>query len=152
MMTYGLIGVAILIVAGLAFYAGRLLFLVKVQKESQLKAQHEHNEDVVKSLKIIASATIQGQCELAEASIRLSVLMGRLQLKDKRREAMEAAYTGIIGLYENIKHLDTHNKRKALKKSERHKQDVFRLEQEQVFEEQIKGELPSFENFKWHKA
>lgn len=147
---YILIGLGALIIAGLAFYAGRLLFFVQQQKQKQQQAVQQHNDEVVKSLKVIAAATFQGQCELSEASIRLSVLMGRLQLENELRETMEASYKGVLGLYESIKHLDTHESRNALSKKDRREQDLFRMKQEMEFESAIQNELPLFEQFDWH--
>ena len=149
MLVYSLIGIAIVIVASLAFYAGRLLYLVKAQKEVHLEKIENHNNDIVKSVKIIAAATVQGQCDYSEACIRISVLMGRLQLSEAKRSLLVEKFKNIHALYEDIKHLDTHEQRKALSKKERHNQDVFRLMKEEEFQNGIEKELPVFENFDW---
>ena len=78
--------VAVAIVAGLAFYAGKLLFQLKVQKEQQqaqlekLKAKAlERNAKIADSINLIARAMKEKQCEYSEGCLRIWVLMSQYQ-------------------------------------------------------------------------
>ena len=82
---------AVVIVLALAFYAGMLLNKLKMQKVQALKLEQQQeltkqqkiedrNNNIVESIRFIAKATAQKQCNVSEAAIRLTVLLETLQL------------------------------------------------------------------------
>jgi hypothetical protein len=83
---------SVVIIIMLAFYAGILINKIKKQKaqalkieqaQEQLKQQkiQERNNNIVESIRFIAKATMQKQCNVSEAAIRLTVLLETLQIK-----------------------------------------------------------------------
>ncbi len=77
---------AVVIVLALAFYAGMLLNKLKMQKVQALKLEQQQeltkkqkiedrNNNIVESIRFIAKATTQKQCNVSEAAIRLTVLL-----------------------------------------------------------------------------
>lgn len=75
------------IILGLAGYAGWLLAKLRQQTKMQEKAMNEaikqRNLKIIESVDVIAMATLQEQCDLSEAAIRLYMIMDHLQ-GDKR--------------------------------------------------------------------
>ena len=78
---------AVIIIASLAFYAGKLLKQLSAQKLAQQQAElahqqalakHDHN--VLASVKIIVRAMQEEQCDFSEGCWRLSVLLDSLKL------------------------------------------------------------------------
>ncbi len=90
--------------------------------------------DTFESLRIIALACIQDQCEISEASIRIRMLISSID----HFENSEFPYT--FELYEKIKHFKTHEARKAMKKQDRYNEDKLRFKMEEEFGEKIKEE------------
>ncbi|MEM0516180.1 DUF2489 domain-containing protein [Pseudoalteromonas sp. YIC-827] len=131
-----------LIIAALAFYAGRLLWQVREQNQRLEKQQAEYakkraarNAKLSDSINLIAKAMKEGQCEYSEGCLRVWVLMSQ---HSKAQEAdLEAEYPGVFAMYEAVKDLPTHEARKKYSKKEIFKQDSARWRKEQELEEQI---------------
>lgn len=130
-----LLGVGIMIIGGLAFYAGRLFAQLKVQNKRRDDALAQRNEKLHESIVTIARAMEQGQCPLSEGAIRLVVLL------DLRVESTTAGYAqkypSIHEMYERIKHMPTHEARQTYPKAEIRKMDREREGYERELEEVI---------------
>ncbi len=132
--------VAVIIIAGLAFYAGKLLKQLSAQKQAQQQtdlahqqalAKHDHN--VLASVKIIVRAMQEEQCDFSEGCWRLSILLDSLKLSSELAEQFPA----IFKLYNEIRHLSILDDRKKLEKKQRMKQDYQRM----TLEAQLHSEI-----------
>jgi len=147
---------ASLIIIALAFYAGMLIKRINTQKaqlaaailekeqQASLKKQ-QRNDSICESIRFIARATAQKQCNVSEASIRLSVLLETLLVEPKIN--IDKEYPAISNLFENIKDFATHNERKDMDKKTLKQQDKQRQIFENEFEDAIIKEAQSLENF-----
>ncbi|MCM2678290.1 DUF2489 domain-containing protein [Echinimonas agarilytica] len=150
-MIWFAVAAAVLIVLGLAVYAGKLLFMLKHQTQQQAQkkiAAREklvaRNERLLSSIDTIVRATQQGQCELSEAAIRLCVLMDHLAFETHEEKPNAAElFPSIHGLYDAIRHHPTHDARKQYSKKEIFKLDMERTKFEAEFEKAITEELPT---------
>ncbi|QOL26180.1 DUF2489 domain-containing protein [Thalassotalea sp. LPB0316] len=140
-----LVGVACAIVLGLSIYAGRLLWLLKKQKEQQAarKVAHEkalasHDRKVLQSVLIIVKAMQEEQCDYSEGCWRLSVLLDSLKLSNQ----LDNEFPAIFNLYNQIKHLSILDERKQMAKRDRMKQDVERMKIEAACVDDIGKTLP----------
>ena len=68
-----------LILLGQAFYAGSLLARLKRQHDSQQQAIAARNERILESVRVIAHAVRDGQCDYSEGAIRLTNLLDALR-------------------------------------------------------------------------
>lgn len=145
-----------LIIIGLAFYAGLLIKRIKQQKIQQLKIETEkakqvtlknqqRNDNICESIRFIARATAQKQCNVSEASIRLSVLLETLLVEPKIE--IDDRYPAISALFEKIKEFATHAERKQMDKKLLKKQDKQRQVFEDQFEDAIIKEAQALEHF-----
>jgi len=116
-----LAGIAVVIIISLAFYAGLLINRINTNKAREAKQQEMHeqikqqkieerNASIVESIRFIAKATMQKQCNVSEAAIRLTVLLETLQLKQPIDLA--TAYPALTAMYEKVKDMPTHDERK----------------------------------------
>lgn len=137
-----LLVLAMAIIAGLGVYAGKLLFLLRQQKQKHKAMKQQHLNDTLESIHLIAKAVSQGQCELSEGTIRLCVLLERFGVEDGAEQ-----FPHLHDLYARIKHMPTHQARKALSKQERFKMDQARERYEQELEEKILNEVAILTNF-----
>jgi len=125
--------VGTLIVAGLAFYLGKLLFQLKQQQIKQQQAlaeqqrkQAEHQQYLLDSIVLIAKATLEKQCEYSEAALRIWVLLENLQPE----LAQACRFPGLFAMYDCVKEMPTHDARKALDKKELRRLDHLRQQME----------------------
>ncbi|GAB3026052.1 DUF2489 domain-containing protein [Bowmanella dokdonensis] len=128
-----LLSLAFLIVASLALYAGRLLFLLKRQNQQEKGNRLRREAHIRQSIRTIALAVEQQQCDLSEASIRLCVLMENLS----DREDYAALYPALHELYSRVSHMPTHDAWKALSKADRRRMEMERQEHETELESRI---------------
>lgn len=135
MMNIVLLLVALSIVAGLAFYAGSLLFKLRIQQQLRKQKTQQRIDNISQSIQTIAKALEQQQCNLSEGCIRLFHLLEALPVKDKPDFSQQ--FTGLYSLYEQVKGLPTHEARKAQTKNETKQQDLKREEIEAQLESQI---------------
>jgi len=136
---------ALSIVAGLAFYAGSLLFKVRTQQQLRNQKTQLRIDNIIESIQTIAKALEQQQCNLSEGCIRLFHLLEALPVKNKPDFYQQ--FTGIYSLYEQVKNLPTHEARKMLIKSEIRQQDLQRQELEIQLESQILNDVSVLKNF-----
>ena len=116
--------IAVLIIFGLAFYAGKLLFQLNVQKQKQ-QAQLEKRQAKVKqrnvkiadSINLISRAMKEKQCEYSEGCLRVWVLMSQYKFSDEID--LEQEYQSIFKMYDVVKEMPTHEARKKYSKKHR---------------------------------
>ncbi|ART80414.1 DUF2489 domain-containing protein [Oceanisphaera avium] len=131
-----LIGGAIIL--ALAIYAGKLLGQVKAQALRQTQAVMVRNERILDSIRTIALAVSQEQCNPSEGAIRLTNLLNALQFNEPRDFANE--YPGLYELYEKVKDMPTHEARNNFKRNEIMRLDMQRAGFELELAAQIKTE------------
>lgn len=143
-MWYALFGLGVLIVAGLAFYLGQLLFQLRDQQQKQQQAlqqhqkkQAEHQQYLLDSIVFIGKATLEQQCELSEAALRMWVLLENL----KPDLAQASRWPGLYGMYDCVKSMPTHEARKELDKKELRRQDHVRQQTEIQLKDAIEADI-----------
>lgn len=134
-----------LILLGLAVYAGTLLARLKRQRDMQQQAIAARNERILDSVRVIAHAVQDGQCDYSEGAIRLTNLLDALQIKEGRVFASE--FPGLYSLYEKVKEMPTHEARRALKRNEVMKMDLERSGYEAELEAQILKDVAQLKDF-----
>lgn len=113
--------ICIVIIACLALYAGILIKRIKLQTKqlAEQKIQQENeksaatkarNDNICESIRFIAKATAQKQCNVSEAAIRLSVLLETLVV-DQPLD-IDNTYPAISALFEKVKDMPTLSQRK----------------------------------------
>lgn len=137
------------IIAGLAFYAGKLLYKLSRQKKVAAKLQAEQkqklrasrlkrNAKLADSIHLIARAMKEEQCEFSEGCLRIWVLMSQYGFEQERD--LTTHYPGIYKMYEVVKDMPTHDARKKYSKKEIFKQDTARWRAEDSLSEEIKAD------------
>lgn len=141
---WGLLGLGVLIVCVLAFYLGSLLSQLQKQKHKQALAlaeqqrkQAEHQQYLLDSIVLIGQATLEDQCELSEAGLRIWVLLENLQPE----LAQACRYPGLFAMYDCVKDMPTHEARKALEKKELRRLDHIRQQTEIQLADSIKQDI-----------
>ncbi|MEA3588573.1 DUF2489 domain-containing protein [Pseudidiomarina sp. 1APP75-27a] len=130
---------AVLIVAVLAFVAGRLLSRLQAQNKRRDQAIEKRNERLYESIVTIAKSMDQGQCPLSEGALRLVVLLD-LRVDPGKPDYAER-YEGLHTMYERIKHMPTHEARKKYPKAEIRKYDDEREGYEKELEDVILADV-----------
>lgn len=142
-MWYVVSAIAIIVVFGLAYYAGQLLWQVK-QKTLIEQAQKQKRLDyVTSSILHIGRAMQADQCEFSEGVLRVWVLLEHFNSEQNTPKQYSDIYPGFAKLYEVIKDMPTHDARKKLGKQERHKLDLERWKAEKEFEQEIRQDVDS---------
>lgn len=147
---------ASLVIIVLAFYAGMLIKRINTQKVQLAKAdadkaqqallkKQQRNENICESIRFIAKATVQKQCNVSEAAIRLSVLLETLLVEPKID--IDQEYPAISALFEKVKGFATHIERKNMDKKLLKQEDKQRQIFENEFEDAIIKEAQSLEHF-----
>ena len=141
---------AVIIIASLAFYAGKLLKQLSAQKQAQQQAElaHQqalakHDQNVLASVKIIVRAMQEEQCDFSEGCWRLSVLLDSLKLSSELAQQFPA----IFKLYNEIKHLSILDNRKKLEKKQRMKEDYQRMTLEAQLHSKIVSDLDLLQQY-----
>lgn len=146
----------IIIIIGLAFYAGILLNKIKAQKAYQQKmvaeqqkqlaiSQQQRNDNICESIRLIARATAQKQCNVSEAAIRLTVLLETLLLKQPLD--LLNSYPALSEMFDKVKDMPTHEQRKKVPVKEIKALDKKRQRLESELEQQIMAEALQLANF-----
>lgn len=146
----------IIIIIGLAFYAGILLNKIKAQKAYQQKmvaeqqkqlaiSQQQRNDNICESIRLIARATAQKQCNVSEAAIRLTVLLETLLLKQPID--LLNSYPALSEMFDKVKDMPTHEQRKKVPVKEIKALDKKRQRLESELEQQIMVEALQLANF-----
>ena len=110
---------------------------------SHCGAQRAHSRE---SVRVIAHAVRDGQCDYSEGAIRLTNLLDALQIKEGRAFASE--FPGLYGLYDKVKEMPTHEARRALKRNEVMKMDLERSGYEAELEAQILQDVARLKDFR----
>lgn len=146
-----LIAAAAIIIA-LAVYAAKLLGQVAKQKQAAVAEQQarqlaitSRNEKIADSIRLIAKAMVEQQCELSEGAIRISRLL----------ETFHQVGDGHFpNLYPNIHELDrrlaaypTHQAYKDLKRQQRMRFDLERAKWELELKDSIDQECSQLVSF-----
>lgn len=137
--------IALSIVAGLAFYAGSLLFKLRAQQSLRNHKTKQRIENISESIQTIAKALEQQQCNLSEGCIRLFHLLEALPIKNKPDYSNQ--FSGIYSLFNQVKDLPTHEVRKAQSKNETKQQDLKREKLESQLKSQILNEVVVLKSF-----
>lgn len=105
---------AVVVIVGLALYAGKLLKRLKYQNQLRRDAVQQRVDRIDESIVTIAKGMQQDQCPLSEGCLRIVVLL------DHRPESNEhdfsKDYPAMHEMYEKIKHMPTHDNRKKFPK------------------------------------
>lgn len=141
LMWYLIVTIAVIIVAGLAFYAGQLLWQVQEQKKQQQSKLTKRITYLTDSIRHIAQAMKAEQCEYSEGVLRIWVLLEHYKRDTGSTTDFTVAYPGFAGLYEVIKDMPTHEARKRLEKKERAKLDMKRWRAEEKFSDEIDKDI-----------
>jgi hypothetical protein len=137
--------VALSVVAGLAFYAGSLLFKLRTQQQLRKQKTQKRIDNISESIQTIAKALEQQQCNLSEGCIRLFHLLEALPVNNKPDFSQQ--FTGLYSLYTQVKDLPTHEARKVQSKKETKQQDLQREELEAQLESQILNDVSMLKTF-----
>ncbi|EWH10921.1 hypothetical protein DS2_06506 [Catenovulum agarivorans DS-2] len=148
-----IITVALLILAGLSFYAGELLMQLKQQKQ-QIEQQREQKKqardnNLIESIQTISHAMESEQCEVSEGALRLAVLFDHLS--DAQQVDYVKKYPAIHALNDKIKHFAILEERKKLAKKERMRQDFQRMKAEAEFKDLVIAEAIELKTFSLSK-
>ena len=138
--------VAVVVIIALAVYAGMLLNKIKMQKARALKAEQaqalfkeekirDRNNNIAESIRFIAKATMQKQCNVSEAAIRLTVLLETLQLDTP--VDLAGSYPALTAMFDKVKDMPTHEERKTRPVKEIKVLDIRR----EVFEAEMEDEI-----------
>lgn len=143
------ITLAFLILAGLSFYAGKLLMQLKQQQQNKLKQLEQIKVDrdnrLIESIQTISHAMESEQCEISEGVLRLAVLFDHLS--NAQQKNYPKKYPAIHALNEKIKHFAILEERKKLEKKERMRQDFQRMQAEAEFKELVIAEAIELKAF-----
>jgi hypothetical protein len=104
-------GLAVLVILLLSVYAAllwRRVFQLQRKRQDEINAR---NARLLESIRDISMAMQQQQCPLSEGCIRLTVLLDHLVLPD--HPDFPRLYPAIHDMHERIKHMPTHDARKA---------------------------------------
>lgn len=140
-MTIALVSIGVVVIVVLAVIAWRLWQQVW-DKEKQLQAHQEEVkanaqkrlDHIHESLNVIAAAVLDDQVRVAEAGIRMAVLLDNLPLSCDSKHR----FAPFFEIYNRSRHIPTHSKWEALEKKERRafEKELWQLEQE--FDAQVK--------------
>ena len=131
------------IILALAGYASSLLMKLKKQKE--LQEQHrklaiqKRNVNIFDNVVLLCQASLQEQCDYSEMSIRLYCIMDYLQ--DDDRIDVEKEYPALSELYHVVKDMPRGDKRQALAKQDRMKDNLIRTKAEARLQDAVKIEI-----------
>lgn len=145
MLSIILICAALLIILTLGFYAGRLLFQLKIQNARQAAVREKRVYTIIESVYVIAKAMEQQQCDLSEGVIRIVNLLAALPLVSP--PDFKAEYPSIHALFVDVSGFAMLDARKELSKLERRKQDAAREQIESEYESNVLNELPALKRY-----
>ena len=140
-MWYTISAFAVLIIVGLAFYAGRLLWKLKEQNETIAKEKAKKEKYLVDSISHIAKAMNEKQCEYSEGVLRIWVLLDHYNSSKEEPKDYTSLYPGFAKLYDVVKDMPTHEARKKYSKKEVFQMDTKRWTAEKEYEQQIDTDL-----------
>ncbi len=136
---YFFIAFAILIpILGYAiFLQCKTLKNIKEEKERKrkevLEGQEKRQKHIKESICVISMATVQEQCEISEACLRIANLLPLLDDIDHT----ETRWKPLFDMYDEIRGLKTLEERKAMRAAHRHQEDKQRYASEEKFHTEI---------------
>ncbi len=145
MATTIVIVIAIVIILALGVYAGRLLFMLKRQKQRHTAARDKRTHSITESIIVIAKAMEQQQCDLSEGTIRIVNLLNALPLESPPNFAKK--FPHIHTLFAQVNGFAILEERNKLPKSEKRRQDQAREEIEAEHETKVIAELPEIKTY-----
>ncbi|WP_233558068.1 DUF2489 domain-containing protein [Alginatibacterium sediminis] len=128
-------GLGLIVVIGLAVYAGRLLAQLKIQQNVIKAAVTKRNNKIVADIQYIALAMLEGRCEISEGVIRQYHLLNALQ--SSKPLLWSSHFPSTYALYEIVGDLARLEQRKQLKANQRFEEDKQRLEAEEQYQESV---------------
>lgn len=148
--------IAVVIIISLSFYIGVLARRIKTLKEAQRhiaeqqKQQAElktkqRNDNICESIRLIAHATAQKQCNVSEAAIRLTVLLETVDIDHEID--IEKEYPALSDLFNKVKDMPTHDERKKIVGKKLKMLDMQRKVFEDELEESIIQEAMRLKTF-----
>ena len=115
---------------------GQLKDIIKGKEDEKIAAKKRYDDrqaDLRESLRIISLATVQGQCEISEASLRVANLLPLYDDIDHKQHEFKA----IFDLYEDIKKLNYKEARNELNINERFAEDKIRFAAEDKHKDEV---------------
>jgi hypothetical protein len=135
------------IILGLAGYAGYLLLQLKKQEALQRLhnelAVKKRNANIYDNVTTLCSVGIQGQCDLAEISIRIYCIMDYVQ--GPERVDVDQTYPALSELYHVVKDMPRGEDRQSQVKKERMENNLTRYKAETRLHDAIVIELKSLQ-------
>lgn len=129
---------AVLIVSGLGYYAASLLYKVRQQEQARNDVINERAENINQSIKTICEATLQQQCSISEAAVRIiTLLQVHPTLSGKHDDNLKHTKQ----FFKDIEHHPILENRKNTAKKVVRKLDLEREELEAKCESKILAEL-----------
>jgi len=123
----------------LGIYLGILISKLKSQKRQmneikqvQLQARKEREQFIKNSIIIISRATVQDQCELSEACIRIKKLLENYPELESKTE-----YSVIQQMYQDLSSFDYLEARSQLSSQEKYGQDKKRFKVEDTYRSEM---------------
>ncbi|MEM7183009.1 MAG: DUF2489 domain-containing protein [Spirochaetota bacterium] len=123
------------LLAGIVLVLGVYLVVlgnrIKSQKKEREQQEQERLDYIEESIRVIALATVQDQCGLSEAVLRVKNLL------DAKGASETHENESIFQMYEEIKHFPTHVARKEQDKNTTFKQDSERFQIEEKYKDRL---------------
>ncbi|MCC2607222.1 DUF2489 domain-containing protein [Planctobacterium marinum] len=135
---YLLVTLAFIVVAGLSGYAVYLLMALRRQTREKQRKIEQREQDIITSIITIIQATLQQQCGISEAVLRVINLC---DLLDNEKYPLDGQLPETRGFFEKIRHHPILDARKQLPKKTLQQLDIEREELEAQFESKIVKEL-----------
>ena len=127
-----------IIIVTLVAYAVKILVAVKQQSNAKNAVIKERVDNINLSIKTICEATIQQQCSISEATIRIITL---LQVHPTLAGQFDSGLTHMNAFYRDIEHHPILENRKSTPKNVLRKLDDEREDLEAQYESKILKEL-----------
>lgn len=139
-----LTGLAVVIIASLSGYLVLILRKLRVQNQEQARKRSKFVLSCCDSMLTIIAATLQQQCNLSEAILRIFAIADTLNQHNNSAINLNE-YPGMNKLYQEVLDHPILGARKALAKKERMKLDLRRETLEAELESVILKELQALE-------
>ncbi|MCU7553627.1 DUF2489 domain-containing protein [Alteromonas sp. ASW11-19] len=137
--------IAVVTTLALGFYAGRLMYQLKLQTARHQAARDKRIGTITESILTISMAMEQQQCELSEGVIRIVNLLNALPVDPK--PDYRAKFPHLHDLFVAVSGFAILDERKKLSKAEKRKQDKAREQIESEHESQVLAELPAVKEY-----
>ncbi|MDZ7852803.1 MAG: DUF2489 domain-containing protein [Halomonas sp.] len=132
-LALSLLGLALVIIAGLGAYAYTLWKEVQRRKAFRKEELQRAHRNCLENLEMVASALVQEQVDITEGSWRCKVLLEILDETLTERPDFQA----FDDVHRRTRHLHTHSARQALSPRDRIREDRERLAVEEEFREPV---------------